>query len=103
MKLPHFEEAVVPQDKIEHYLLNPGHPIGGSRPALARRKGRPLPGDFGGRIAASLKLQNTTATPSASSKGGEKVAALNVGATDFRSCSRREERQQPNVSTLGTD
>ena len=34
MKLPHAEEAVVPQDKIEQYLLNPGHPIGGSKAAF---------------------------------------------------------------------
>ena len=36
MKLPHAEEAVVPQDKIEHYLLNPSHPIGGSKAGFFR-------------------------------------------------------------------
>jgi hypothetical protein len=31
MKLSRAEEAIVPQNKIENYLLNPGHPIGGSK------------------------------------------------------------------------
>ena len=34
MKLPHAEEAIVAPDKIEHYLLDPGHPIGGSKAAF---------------------------------------------------------------------
>ena len=39
MKLPHAEEAVVPQDKIENYLLNPDHPIGGGKAGFFRRFG----------------------------------------------------------------
>ena len=39
MKLPHAEEALVPQKKIEDYLLNPSHPIGGSKAALFLRFG----------------------------------------------------------------
>ena len=39
MKLPHAEEAVVPQNKIEQYLLNPGHPIGGSKAGFFRAFG----------------------------------------------------------------
>jgi hypothetical protein len=30
-KLPHAKEAIVPRSKIENYLLNPGHPIGGGK------------------------------------------------------------------------
>jgi hypothetical protein len=39
MKLPHAGDAVIPQNKIEHYLLNPGHPIGGSKAAFFRAFG----------------------------------------------------------------
>jgi hypothetical protein len=39
MKLPHTEEALVPQNKVEGYLLNPGHPIGGSKAAFFQRFG----------------------------------------------------------------
>jgi len=39
MKLPHVEEAVVPQSKVEYYLLNPAHPIGGGKPGLFLRFG----------------------------------------------------------------
>lgn len=31
MKLPKAEHAVVPQNKVENYLLNLGHPDGGSK------------------------------------------------------------------------
>jgi hypothetical protein len=31
MKLPRAAEAVVPRAKVEQYLLNPGHPVGGSK------------------------------------------------------------------------
>ena len=31
MKLPHAQEAVVPRNKIENYLLNPAHAIGGGK------------------------------------------------------------------------
>ena len=31
--------SCVPQDKIEHYLLNPGHPIGGSKAGFFRAFG----------------------------------------------------------------
>ena len=39
MRLPHAEQAVVPLEKIEDYLLNPGHPIGGSKAAFFRAFG----------------------------------------------------------------
>jgi hypothetical protein len=39
MKLPHAKEAVVPQNKIESYLLNPSHPIGGSKAGFFLRFG----------------------------------------------------------------
>jgi hypothetical protein len=29
--LPHIKEAVIPQNKIENYLLNPEHPIGSGK------------------------------------------------------------------------
>ncbi len=31
MKLPHAEQALVPRGKIENYLLDPAHPIGGGK------------------------------------------------------------------------
>ncbi len=31
MKLPNAEQAVVPERKVTHYLLNPAHPAGGSK------------------------------------------------------------------------
>ena len=31
MKLPRAAEAVVPRAKVENYVLNPGHPVGGSK------------------------------------------------------------------------
>jgi len=39
MKLPHAEEVIVPQRKIEHYLLKPSHPIGGSKAGFFGRIG----------------------------------------------------------------
>ena len=39
MKLPHAKGAVVPQNKIESYLLNPSHPIGGSKAGFFLRFG----------------------------------------------------------------
>jgi hypothetical protein len=39
MKMPHAEDAVVPQNKIENYLLNAGHPIGGSKAGFFLRFG----------------------------------------------------------------
>jgi len=39
MKLPHVEEAVVPQSKVEYYLLNLGHPIGSSKAGFFLRFG----------------------------------------------------------------
>ena len=39
MKLSRAEEAVVPPEKIENYLLNPGHPIGGSKAGFFRQFG----------------------------------------------------------------
>lgn len=34
MKLPNAEQAVVPERKVTHYLLNPAHPAGGSKAAF---------------------------------------------------------------------
>lgn len=31
MKLPRAESAIVPEQKVTHYLLNPAHPVGGSK------------------------------------------------------------------------
>jgi hypothetical protein len=31
MKLPNAQSATVPERKVTHYLLNPGHPAGGSK------------------------------------------------------------------------
>ena len=31
MKLPQAEQAVVPRNKVENYLLDPAHPIGGGK------------------------------------------------------------------------
>ena len=39
MNLPHAQEAVVTQNKIENYLLNPGHPIGGGKAGFFLRFG----------------------------------------------------------------
>ncbi len=38
-KLPHAEEAVVPRNKTENYLLDIGHPIGGGKAAFFVRFG----------------------------------------------------------------
>lgn len=29
--LPNVEKAIIPRDKIENYLLDPGHPVGGGK------------------------------------------------------------------------
>lgn len=39
MKLPHVEEAVVPQNKVENYLLHLGHPVGGGKAKFFLRFG----------------------------------------------------------------
>jgi len=39
MKLPNAERATVPEEKIVRYLLNPAHPIGGSKAAFFLRHG----------------------------------------------------------------
>ncbi len=39
MKLPHAKSAIVPERKITHYLLNPAHPVGGSKAAFFLRFG----------------------------------------------------------------
>jgi len=39
MKLPHAEEAIVPRDKTENYLLDLGHPIGRGKAAFFIRFG----------------------------------------------------------------
>ncbi len=39
MKLPNAQLATVPEPKITQYLLNLGHPIGGSKAALFLRHG----------------------------------------------------------------
>ena len=70
MKLPHAAEAVVPQNKLENYLLHLGHPIGGGKARFFRR--------FGFRredwpaLAAALKqhaLDNSVAGCSEDSDG----------------------------------
>ncbi len=39
MKLPQAHAAIVPEQKITHYLLNPAHPAGGSKAAFFLRHG----------------------------------------------------------------
>lgn len=39
MNLPNAERATVPERKITHYLLNPAHPVGGSKAAFFLRFG----------------------------------------------------------------
>ena|SRR6266404_2678266 len=39
MKLPNAEQATVSEEKIVRYLLNPAHPVGGSKAALFLRHG----------------------------------------------------------------
>ena len=39
MKLPRAEEATVPRNKVEDYLLNLGHPIGGGKARFFLRFG----------------------------------------------------------------
>ncbi len=34
MKLPNAEQAIVPERKVTLYLLNPAHPVGGSKAAF---------------------------------------------------------------------
>lgn len=39
MKLPQAESAVVPRNKVENYLLDPAHPIGGGKARFFERFG----------------------------------------------------------------
>jgi hypothetical protein len=39
MKLPNAQLATVPERKVTHYLLNPGHPAGGSKATFFLRFG----------------------------------------------------------------
>lgn len=39
MKLPNAQLATVPEQKVTHYLLNPAHPVGGSKAAFFLRHG----------------------------------------------------------------
>ena len=39
MKLPNAQSATVPERKVTHYLLNPGHPAGGSKATFFLRFG----------------------------------------------------------------
>ena len=39
MKLPNNHSAIVPKRKITHYLLNPAHPVGGSKASFFLRFG----------------------------------------------------------------
>jgi hypothetical protein len=48
MKLPNAEMAVVPERKVTHYLLNPAHPVGGSKAGFFLR--------FGFKVAEWQKL-----------------------------------------------
>ena len=43
MKLPNNLSASVPERKIIHYLLNPAHPVGGSKAAFFLRAGFTVP------------------------------------------------------------
>ena len=39
MKLPNADQAIVPERKVTLYLLNPAHPVGGSKAAFFLRFG----------------------------------------------------------------
>jgi hypothetical protein len=39
MKLPNFEQASIPESKIREYMLNPAHPVGGSKATFFLRFG----------------------------------------------------------------
>jgi hypothetical protein len=39
MKLPNADEAIVPERKITHYLLDDNHPLGGPKSAFFKRFG----------------------------------------------------------------
>jgi len=39
MKLPNAQSATVPERKMTHYLLNPAHPVGGSKASFFLRHG----------------------------------------------------------------
>ena len=39
MRLPSAQSATVPERKVTHYLLNPGHPAGGSKASFFLRFG----------------------------------------------------------------
>jgi len=54
MKLPNIELAVVPEQKITRYLLNPAHPAGGGKASFFLRFGFTVPDWW--RLAEALLL-----------------------------------------------
>ena len=63
MKLPHFDRAVVPQEKITRYLLSPTHRVGKSKAAFfeafgfKRHKWKELAGALRQHVAASSVVE----------------------------------------------
>ena len=53
MKLPNAERVIVPEPKLTRYLLNPGHPAGGSKAVFFLRFGFSI-GEWQ-RLAAGLR------------------------------------------------
>lgn len=70
MKLPRAAEAVVPRNKVENYLLDPGHPVGAGKARFFRRFG--FDREDWHRLAAALKqhaLQHPVASHSQAADG----------------------------------
>ena len=57
MKLPNAQLATVPERKVTHYLLNPGHPAGGSKATFFLR--------FGFTVAEWQRLAEALLPPTA--------------------------------------
>lgn len=53
MKVPNADLAVIPESKVRNYLLNTGHPIGGSKAAFFRKAG--FTGNGWWMLASELK------------------------------------------------
>jgi len=68
MKLPQAEDAFVPPDKVEQYLLNPGHPIGAGKAAFFRAFGFSR-GQW--RLLADALLEHGRANPVAKAVSDE--------------------------------
>ena len=83
MKLPNREQAVVPERKITHYLLNPAHPAGGSKAALFLRFGFRM--DEWERLAATLlkhAIENEVSASDQSTYGTRHVVEGELVAPD---------------------